>query len=37
MTVFGEKRGGSGVPMGHIILTCLAQGGYRPPCVRWII
>jgi hypothetical protein len=31
MTVFGGKRGRSGMPIGHIILTCLAQGGYRPP------
>ena len=30
MTVFGE-RGRSGTPMGHRTLTCLAQGGCRPP------
>jgi hypothetical protein len=37
MTVFGEKKGRPGMPIGHRILTCLAQSGYRPPCVRWII
>ena len=31
MTVFGDKRGRSGMLIGHRILTCLAQGGYSPP------
>ena len=31
MTVFGDKRGRSGMPIGHRIMTCLAQGGYRSP------
>ena len=31
MTVFKEKRGRPGMPIGHIILICLAQGGNSPP------
>ncbi len=31
MIVFREKEGIPGMPIEHRILTCLAQGGYKPP------